>query len=40
MSQNLFPPDGGSPLSSPRPKAGASRGHAVTNMDDGWEWRV
>ena len=27
--QNLFPPDGGSPLSSPRLKAGASRGHLV-----------
>ncbi len=29
MSPNTFPPDGGSPLSSPRLKSGASRGHSV-----------
>ncbi|RIV22026.1 dehydratase [Alicyclobacillaceae bacterium I2511] len=29
MSPNTFPPDGGSPLSSPRLKSGASRGHLV-----------
>ena len=40
MSKNPFPPDGGSPLSSPRLKPGASRGHSVTPLhhdarDDG-----
>ncbi len=31
MRKNLFPPNGGSPLSSPRLKAGASRGHLVND---------
>jgi hypothetical protein len=30
MSKNLFPPNGGNPLSSPGLKAGASRGLLVT----------
>ena len=32
MHKNPFPPSGGSPLSSPRLKPGASRGHSVTDQ--------
>ena len=32
MHKNPFPPDGGNPLSSPRLKPGASRGHSVMMM--------
>ncbi len=33
MSKNPFPPDGGSPLSSPGLKPGASRRHLVMRLD-------
>ena len=33
MSKNLCPPHGGHPLSSPRLKPGASRGHSVTTLE-------
>ncbi len=32
MTKNPFPPSGGSPLSSPGLKPGASRGHLVKKM--------
>ena len=33
MHKNPFPPNGGSPLSSPRLKPGASRGYSVNDVD-------